>query len=138
MDFFLPKANDVLGREIRLCKKKYPSSEARTIPDFDLDLLTKDDKCYLYCIMNAQRLVRYFIQLFRAFQKLMMLYLQILNGSFNVDALEFTPGNPKIAARFRSQCAHIRQSDKCEFAAKLQKCIEIVIRKTPTSHFPSS
>lgn len=56
--FLLRKANEVLGREIRLCQKQYPSSEARTIPDFDLDLLTKDDKCYLHCIMSAQRLVR--------------------------------------------------------------------------------
>lgn len=64
--------------------------------------------------------------------------LQIYNGVFNVDALEFTPNNPKIASKFRTQCGSIRNTDKCEFAAQLQKCIEEVIRKTPTSHFPPS
>lgn len=62
--------------------------------------------------------------------------LQIQNGAFNVDALEFTSNNPKIASKFRTLCGAIRNTDKCEFAARVQKCIEEVIRKTPTSHFP--
>lgn len=63
---------------------------------------------------------------------------QIYNGVFNMDALEFPANNPKIATKFRTQCGAVRHTDKCEFAARLQKCIEDVIRKTPTSHFPPS
>ncbi|XP_055306851.1 uncharacterized protein LOC129571113 [Sitodiplosis mosellana] len=110
-------ANEILVRQIRSCQKQFPKSESRTLPDFDLDLLTKDDKCYLNCIMTVQKV--------------------IWNGGFNVDALEFTVNNPKIADKFRKQCGPIRHTDKCEYAARLQKCIEIVIRKTPTSHFPT-
>lgn len=107
-----------MGKAIRTCQKEFPKSESRTLPDFDLEILTRDDKCYLLCIMTAQKL--------------------IYNGIFNVDALEFTQNNPKISTKFRSECSGIRHQDKCEFAAKLQKCIENVIRKTPTSHFPPS
>lgn len=60
--FILRKTNEILGRQIRLCQKQYPQSEARTITDFDLDLLTNDDKCYLHCIMTAQKLAWYFIR----------------------------------------------------------------------------
>ncbi|XP_031628941.1 uncharacterized protein LOC116344500 [Contarinia nasturtii] len=111
-------ANEILVRQIRMCQKQFPKSESRTLPDFDLNVLTRDDKCYLQCIMSAQKV--------------------IFNGTFNVEGLEFTVNNKKIAEKFRTQCGSIRHHDKCEYAAKLQKCIEIVIRKTPTSHFPSS
>lgn len=134
-----------MSNSIRTCQKQFPLSEARTLPDFDLKVLTKDDKCYLLCIMTAQKLVIFLIDwpISLAWFKNRISYiqsnvLQIYNGVFNVDALEFTSNNPKIATKFRTQCSSIRNADKCEFAAQLQKCIEEVIRKTPTSHFPPS
>lgn len=54
---FIQKANEILVRQIRSCQKQFPKSESRTLPDFDLDLLTKDDKCYLNCIMTVQKVV---------------------------------------------------------------------------------
>lgn len=55
--FFNQKANQELGKAIKICREKFPLSETRFDSSVDFTKLEKIDKCHLYCILSAQKVV---------------------------------------------------------------------------------
>lgn len=79
LKFEISKAHEELGKAIKTCRHQFPESESRATPDTDFIKLSKNDKCYLYCILNAQKVV--FNQSVNAFQLKFNLYTT--NKSFH-------------------------------------------------------
>lgn len=57
LKFDFSKANEELGKAIKTCRLQFPQSESRATPETDFIKLSMNDKCYLHCILNAQKVV---------------------------------------------------------------------------------
>ncbi|XP_055302884.1 uncharacterized protein LOC129568686 [Sitodiplosis mosellana] len=103
-------ASEELGKAIKICRQQFPESDTRATPDTDFIRLSKSDECYLHCILSAQKV--------------------ILHGALNADSLQYASNND-VTTKIKTQCGTIRDEDECEFAAKVQKCIQNVLKTTP-------
>ncbi|XP_031622881.1 uncharacterized protein LOC116340489 [Contarinia nasturtii] len=103
-------ANEELGNAIRICRQQFPKEATRNVSHTDFIKLSKNDKCYLHCILTEQKL--------------------IVNDALNADSLQYAT-NDDVTTKIKTQCGAIRDSDRCELAAKVQKCIEDVSKTTP-------
>lgn len=53
-----------------------------------------------------------------------------MHGNLNADSLQYATNN-EVTTKIKTQCGAVRDEDKCEFAAKVQKCIQDVLKTTP-------
>ncbi|XP_031621529.1 uncharacterized protein LOC116339657 [Contarinia nasturtii] len=100
-------ANEELGNAIKACREKFPGSEIAVDNASSSKELSKKDKCFVKCGLEAQK--------------------TIVNGVLNLNPEE----NTAITAKINDQCALIKDSDECEYAAKLRDCIKEVLKTTP-------
>lgn len=134
--FIFHKANDELGKAIKSCRLQYPHSDDRTVLNADLVKLSHNDKCYLLCILTAQKLVCSLFDLSSFIYTANKLFhqinhsTQIVHGVLNVDSLQYAT-NDQVNAKIKTKCGTIRDGDECELAAKIQKCIQDVLKSTP-------
>lgn len=55
---------------------------------------------------------------------------QISGGILNTNSLRYSL-NDEFSREIKTQCGSIHDTDECDFAAKLQKCIQEIIKTTP-------
>lgn len=52
-----------------------------------------------------------------------------MHGVLNVDSLNYATTD-EVNTKIKTKCAAIRDEDECEFAAKMQKCIQDALKTT--------
>lgn len=53
-----------------------------------------------------------------------------MHGVLNADSLQYATQN-ELTTKIKTQCGALEDNDECEFAAKVQNCIQNVLKTTP-------
>lgn len=56
--------------------------------------------------------------------------MQIVDGALNTDSLKYS-SDKEMSNKIKTECGSIHDEDRCEFAAKLQKCIQDILKTIP-------